>query len=154
VTGQNENNQLFSYQISANAPHISPVSICDSVDYVLIATGCSGPVLWSTSEINAGIIIRNLKSNLNITAVCYQNWNCPVPSPTNFKFIRATEDKLVNGVLLANSNQNIFAKDLISEQKIQPVSNVIYRASESILLSPGFVAEKGNVFQAQIGNCF
>ncbi|OYU64981.1 MAG: hypothetical protein CFE22_16010 [Cytophagaceae bacterium BCCC1] len=154
VTGQNDNNQAFSYQISANAPHLSPVSICDSVDYVLIATGCSGPVLWSTGEINAGIIIRNLKSNLNITAVCYQNWNCPVPSPTNFNFIRATADKFVNGVLMANSNQNIFAKDLISVQKIQPVSSVIYRASESILLSPGFVAEKGNIFQAQIGNCF
>jgi hypothetical protein len=55
---------------------------------------------------------------------------------------------------MANSSQNIFAKDLISVQKIQPVSNVLYQASESIILSPGFVAEKGNVFKAQIGNCF
>lgn len=154
VTGQNENNQAFSYQISANAPHVSPVSICDSVDYVLIAMGCSGPVLWSNGETNAGIIVQNLKTNLNITAVCYQNWNCPVPPPTNFNFIRATEDKYVDGVIMANSNQNIFAKDLISVQNIQPVSNVIYRATESIILSPGFVAEKGNIFKAQIGNCF
>ncbi len=154
VSGQNDNNQAFSYQISANAPHVSPVSICDSVDYVLIALGCSGPVLWSTGEINAGIIVRNLKSNLNITAVCYQNWNCPIPAPTNFSFTRATEDKFLNGVMVANSNQNIFAKDLVSVQKIQPVSNVNYSASESIILSPGFVAEKGNIFQAQIGNCF
>ncbi|MCP9762708.1 S8 family serine peptidase [Lacihabitans soyangensis] len=154
VTGTNQNNQAFSYQISAIAPHVSPVSVCDSVDFVLIATGCSGPVLWSNGETNAGIIIQNLKTNLSITAVCLQNWNCPVPPPTDFNFVRATEDKLVNGVIMANSSQNIFAKDLTSVQKIQPVSNVLYQASESILLSPGFVAEKGNVFKAQIGNCF
>jgi hypothetical protein len=154
VTGTNQNNQPFAYQISATAPHISPVSICDSADYVLIATGCSGPVLWSNGESNAGIIVQNLKTNLNITAVCLQNWNCPVPAATNFSFFRATEDKLANGIIMANSSQNIFAKDLISVQKIQPVSNVLYQASESIILSPGFVAEKGNVFKAQIGNCF
>jgi hypothetical protein len=55
---------------------------------------------------------------------------------------------------MANSSQNIFSKDLVSVQKIQAVSKVVYQASESIILSPGFVAEKGNVFKAQIGNCF
>ncbi len=154
VSGTNRNNQTFTYQISATAPHVSPVSICDSVDYVLIALGCTGPVLWSNGETNAGIIVQNLKTNLSFRAVCLQNWNCPVPPPTNFNFTKATEDKFVNGVLVANSNQNIFAKDLTSVQKIQPVSNVLYQASESILLSPGFMAEKGNIFKAQIGNCF
>jgi subtilisin family serine protease len=154
VTGKNANNQSFAYQIANTAPHISPVSICDSADYLLIATGCSGPVLWSTGETNVGVIVKNLNTNLTITAVCSQNWNCPVPPATPFSFLRATNDKFVDGIIMANSSQNFFAKDLVSVQKIQAVSKVVYQASESIILSPGFVAEKGNVFKAQIGNCF
>ncbi|HLO43049.1 MAG TPA: S8 family serine peptidase [Leadbetterella sp.] len=154
VNGMNQNNQPFSYQISATAPHSSPASICDSVDYVLIAVGCNGPVLWSTGEANAGIIIRNLKENLSITATCYQNWNCPVPPPTEFAFTKAVQDQSLTGVVMPNSSQSIFSKHLQSTQAIQPVSNLLYQATESILLNPGFVAEKGNVFRAQIGNCF
>jgi serine protease len=154
VNGINQNNQAFSYQISASAPHVSPASICDSVDYVLIAVGCVGPVLWSTGEANAGIIIKDLKENLNITATCYQEWNCPVPPPTLFSFTKSVQDQSLTGIVMPNSNQNIFSKDLISTQKIQPVSTLQYRATESILLNPGFVAEKGNVFRAEIGNCF
>jgi subtilisin family serine protease len=154
VTGINSSNQAISYQISPNPPHQSPVSICESVDYVLIAVGCSGSITWSNGETNAGIIISNLKDNLTITANCNQSWNCPIPSPSDFSFFKSVDDKMIEGQVLSNSNQNMFSKKMISIQKIQPVSTILYRASESIILNPGFSVEKGNVFTANIGNCF
>lgn len=154
VSGLNQINQPFNYQISSSPPHISPISICSTVDYVLIAVGCSGTVSWSNGQTNAGIIIQNLTQNLNVSAICNQTWNCPIPPPPSFTFFKASEDKQLSGIVDANSNQSIFSKVLISTQKIQPTSNLLYRATESVLLNPGFSVDKGNVLKVEIGNCF
>jgi serine protease len=153
VSGLNALNQNFSYIISNHGPHLSPVSICDSVSYALLAMGCNGQVVWSNGQSNRGILINNLKANSQITANCVQSWSCPIPPPSSFNFVMSSSPQFITGVLGNNVIQNTFGTQISSSQKILPTSNVNYRASQNILLTPGFKVENGNVFSAQIGNC-
>jgi serine protease len=153
VEGLDQNGQFYSYQISNKGPSVSPVSVCSSVDYVLVATGCTGTVSWSNGETNLGIILENLNQNTQITASCNQTSACVPPPPSIFNFTLATSPQILTGTLSQNSIQSFYGSNLESTQKINPTSQINYKGTSSVELKPGFEVKQGNVFSAQIGNC-
>ena len=153
VNGVNALGASFSYLISNKAPHYSPISICDSVDYALLAVGCNGQVSWSTGDVNPGIILPKLKTNTNISASCVQASLCAIQAPSQYSFFMASQNQTLSGLLPNNTDQNNYGKSISSNQRILPTSKLNYKASENILLTPGFSIESGNVFSAQIGGC-
>jgi serine protease len=153
INGIKSNGQPFSHLLSNSSPEVSPVSLCGNVDYLLIATGCSGQVSWSTGEVNSRILIQNLNSNSQITASCNQTWACATPAPVNFEFKLANSVQNLSQKISPNSLQDFYGSQIISSQIISPVSKINYSGSSSVMLQPGFSVEKGNVFKAQIGTC-
>ncbi len=153
IQGINSANQPFSYLLSNSAPEISPISICNAVDYLLIATGCAGQVSWNTGELNAGFLVKTVTANTLFTASCNQAWSCTPPPPTIFNFQNNSSVFNLTQNAPSNSLQSYFGSQIISSQTIKPVSKINYTGSSSILLQPGFSVENGNVFKAQIGVC-
>ena len=153
VQGINNQNQAFSYVISNNGPHSSPVTICDSVDYVLLAMGCQGQIQWSNGSTEKAIILQDVKYNTQITANCNKSWACPPPPFSSFNFSLATSNQILSGIVYPSTLQNTFGGRITSNQHIKPISNINYTASSHIELSPGFKVENGNTFTARIGNC-
>jgi hypothetical protein len=153
VYGTNSQNQSYNYLISNKPPKQSPISLCATEDYVLLATGCNSMVNWSNGEANAGIIIQNLNSEYNISADCIRSWDCSPPPSSNFSFFKSEQNRSLSQVISPFSSQRFDGKKIISSQLIKPDSKIEYAGSESILLQPGFSADKGNVFHASIKNC-
>ncbi len=154
VSGTNSYGQNFSYLISSAPPMQTPVSFCETANYGLWASGCSGTVLWSNGDTKVGVYLQNINTDYQITATCQQNWDCPVPAPTVFGFFKANGSKTIDGIVEGYAKQNTFAKKLTSVQNIIPSADILYQASESIILNPGFSVKSGNVFTAKIGGCF
>jgi serine protease len=153
IQGIKNTGQPFSYLLSNYSPEVSPVTICGNVDYLLLGTGCSGQISWSTGEVNSRILIQNMSVNSQITASCIQSWTCTTPPPANFDFMLANGVKNLSKKIVPNSLQDFYGTQVFSNQIISPVSKINYTGSSSIVLQPGFSAEKGNFFKAQIGVC-
>ena len=62
-------------------------------------------------------------------------------------------DNYVVGTVVQNSQTISGYKTITSNATIAPSATVSYTASQAVLLKPGFVANQGTVFTAQIGGC-
>jgi hypothetical protein len=83
-----------------------------------------------------------------------KNWTCPTPPPAIFSFVKSNNNLNINNSTVGgNVNQNSYGQTIFSNQTIISNSKINYTAEKSIILSPGFNLEKGNVFKAQIGDC-
>ncbi len=153
VKGINSQNQAFNYVVSNTGPHLSPVTICDSVDYILFAMGCQGQLQWGNGSIEKAILLQDVKSNTQITAICNQSWACTPPTFSSFIFSLASSSQNLSGIVYPSLKQNTFGSQILSNQQIKPISTINYMASSQIVLSPGFKVENGNTFSARIGNC-
>ena len=153
VLGINSQNQAFNYVISNSGPHVSPVTICEPVDYVLLAMGCQGQIQWSNGSLEKAILIQGVKSNTQITANCNQSWACTPPPSSAFNFSLASSNQILIGIVNPSITQNTFGSTIASNQQIKPISTINYMATSHIILSPGFKVENGNTFSARIGNC-
>lgn len=152
--GINANNAAFNYLVSNKPPKHTPVSLCNTSSYVLIAFGCTGQVQWSNGQVNQGIILQNLNANYTATAHCIQALSCPIVAATSFNFtLSSLVTQNLTGWISGNASQTNHANSINSTQIINPISKINYRADKSIVLSPGFKVEQGNVFSAQIGAC-
>ena len=153
IEGLNSLNQPFNYLLSSSAPETSPISICKPTDFLLIANGCAGQVIWSSGEQNTGLLVKTISANTIYSASCNQNWACTPPPPTFINFQNSSSVLSLTQNTASNSFQSYYGAQINSSQLIKPVSKINYTGSSSILLQPGFSVESGNVFKAQIGVC-
>jgi hypothetical protein len=74
---------------------------------------------------------------------------CP-PCPTDLNLISPIDD-FTNGVFIKKANINTGI--ISANNKISGTANVLFQAGKTIVLNPGFIAEIGVVFKAEMGGC-
>ena len=148
-----------------NAPSISanPSTITIGQSSTLTANGCTGgTITWTHNNSQTNPLIVNPSSTTNYTATCTTNGcisnastvttvtvNIAGPCQSQVILVSNTDD-IASGVQLKQAratNGSIQASNKISGNAI-----VTYQ-SKSIQLSPGFKADSGTVFKAEIGGC-
>ncbi|UBM59219.1 S8 family serine peptidase [Marinilongibacter aquaticus] len=153
VFGINAGGQAFSYQVSDQAPLVSPISLCASDDFLLFGLHCNGTITWSSGETGPAIQMMNVSEPVAIAATCNQTWDCTPLSDIGFEFTAPSAAIVIGGEVLSHSQQGYYGDGIESTQIIQESSHIDYRAPSSILLKPGFQTESSTVFQANIGEC-
>ncbi|WP_162628020.1 S8 family serine peptidase [Arcticibacterium luteifluviistationis] len=156
VSGNDKNNQPYSYNISSTAPQISPITLCATESYLLFGLGCNGTIEWKYNGIikyGDGVVLNNVSPPLNVTATCLQDWSCPALVNIPFNFLEATTPLTLESTLIESSEQNYYGSPISSSQLIKENSDINYTAPNSISLNPGFESKLNTNFKAEIGNC-
>lgn len=136
----------------------SPVTICNTDSYVLTAnTTCSGQFQWSNGQTGNPINVSPSAST-TYTVKCFDssftcNNNSLDSEPVNILLTPSILN--IDNPLPSNTIQSFFATSLFGKSLINPTSNVIYKASGSVTLQPGFEVSStsNNLFKAYIGGC-
>jgi hypothetical protein len=143
--------------ISSNATSINP-----GTNATINATGCAGTITWFPGNSNANPLIVNLTNTTTFTAICTVN-TCSsassnaititvgtvVPCPNQVILI-STADDYSTGVTQKTASST--SGKVIATNKITGTAKVSYKA-KSIELNPGFKADGGTVFLAEVGGC-
>ncbi|WP_435355783.1 glycerophosphodiester phosphodiesterase family protein [Emticicia sp. SJ17W-69] len=75
----------------------------------------------------------------------------PCPPSLNLSSFNNPSDDISNGTIVKQTNVN--NGFIIANNHITGSANVTYQAGSSVLLNPGFKADIGTVFKAQMGGC-
>jgi chitodextrinase len=122
----------------------------------LTVSNCSGTILWSTGQSTSTI-------NVSPTSLANYTVNCNVSgcsggsNVTVFVIPNCTGGYVLNNVynVFGLSNDLTFAvsNTIVATNQIGTQAKVNYYAGKAVTLSPGFVADSGTVFKAQIQGC-
>ncbi|MFT6880430.1 MAG: serine protease [Psychromonas sp.] len=158
VSGYSEEKGALNAQIASTPPQTSPISICDTGDYLVFGLGCNGTIewesaLWQWPIYGSSIILNNASGPIALTATCLQSWTCSALENLPFQFTDGLSPLSLSGILTENSEQNFNGSNISSTQVLKSNSKVDYAAPQSILLNPGFESKLSSVFKAEIGNC-
>lgn len=151
--GINASGQSFSYQVSDEGPMTSPVSLCQSNNFVVFGMGCEGTISWSNGESGVGFILEGVTSPYALTATCNQSWDCTPLSNIPFDFIENNTDLTLSGEIPVNLAQDFYGQRIESSQRLEEGVKANYTAPKSILLQPGFQTSGSVIFTAKIGDC-
>lgn len=129
-------------------------AICPNKSIILSATGCSGTITWTDGNSSyTGTFIKVSPSvTTSYMAQCSTGGMAStdvVVAATNAVVTNniATGVERIKAVLALESSRNI------GEPDYTPAPNVSFEAGRSILLKPGFVAERHSTFKAEIKAC-
>jgi ELWxxDGT repeat protein len=130
--------------------------ICPGSSVQLSATGCSGTVTWSDGS---GTLIRT-GTSVTFTPVSTTTYlvQCSTGgSTTNTVTIAPTSTVVSRNISTGDSRvkavNSIESDKKVGDPNFTPSPSVTYEAGKSIVLKPGFVAEKGAIFKAEIKTC-
>ncbi len=147
------NGETFADTFSFNSPLESPVTVCEQTCYVVVATGCpGGAVTWGGGVKGEGDIIC-LAGAYSVTAVCEDPMSCPPSGSNIFEFKNPDDNLVLSRRMAINANQNYNTQTISSSQVIETPAQVDYRATQSILLTPGFSVSGNSTFSAAVGGC-
>ena len=141
----------------------TPSTITLGNSSTLTATGCTdGTITWSFGGATGTSLVVSPTSNTSYTATCTQN-ACVSPASASVTVtVNSTEpcqnllnlvsaaDDYASGVQLKQASSN--GGKITATNKITATAITTYQA-QSIELSPGFKADSGTVFKAEIGGC-
>ncbi len=153
VSGINQSNQAFDYQISNQAPSVSPVTLCVDTSYVVFGLGCNGTISWSNGSTGMFVYLEKVVDPVLITATCNQNWNCTPLANIPFEFKSNQTLLSLSGNTEVSGLQNFYGSPIESDQEIAESARIEYLSPTSILLKPGFSTSNQSIFKAETGNC-
>lgn len=140
----------------------NPAILWEGESVELFATGCKSDetYLWNDlvtsqtfSQIETQDTYHTVKC-VNSTCSTYGTQFYVRVCPLLQTFISPINDFGVTPRTQPDPSQVIIASNLIQNQENPPKTKVIYLANNSINLEPGFKADLGTIFTAQIGGCF
>lgn len=129
---------------------ISPACVTPFLNFTLLATGCNGTVTWSNNITGAVLQINNLTESSTYTATCTEN---AVVSSTQFFLNVAWYQHNLSNNISADTKKYNAITTISANNQILSGANVKYNAGGSIILTNGFKADNGTVFNAYIGGC-
>ncbi len=128
---------------------------------LLTASGCAGIITWNPSALHTNPLNLAVSENTNFTAICTEN-NCVSPVSANAAVL--VNGNNCNSEINLQSTANDYSAGLViikasktsgkisSSNKIMGATRSNY-AAKSIELNPGFLADSGTIFLAEIGGC-
>jgi hypothetical protein len=139
----------------------NPASIIFGQSSTLSATNCAGTITWSFNNTTGTSLVVNPSSNTTYTATCTTN-NC-VSDLSSITVLVSSSDPCSAQVTLTSPNDDYSSENKLKQalasngkifgsNKISGSSRVTYQA-KSIELSPGFKADLGTIFKAEVGGC-
>jgi hypothetical protein len=178
VSGNHGGSDFWVVKFLVRDFKVSPNYPCQDKHVTLTSEGCAGTVKWyaypegqTPTLIHTGINYNYLVPNtIPLNTAIFFKAECTTTSgfvismgdpkfvrvlgASSYNFVSPTDDftstppyplNVANGITAAN-------KILVTTPPL-PSTRVEYRAEKGILLKPGFRADKGTVFTAQIGGC-
>jgi GH35 family endo-1,4-beta-xylanase len=134
---------------------ISPAKavVCPSGSVVLTASGCTGSITWSggTSGSTTSVTVSPTKNTVYV-ATCSTGGTVAVEvkiAPNT----NVIASDIKSGTQFVKVVQTIESAKNIGDLSYASQPNVAYEAGNSISLLPGFKAENGSVFKAEIKTC-
>jgi hypothetical protein len=168
VTGSNgcTNNVLRNLTVNSlpQPPVISAnnLTITSGSNVILTATNCTGTILWMPINSNVNPLTITLNSTTTYSAKCIVNTcesfnSTPIsitvtgapPCLSVLNLVSTTDDYSSGSILKTASSVN---GKITAINKITGTANAGYKA-KVIELNPGFIANSGTVFLAEIGGC-
>jgi len=129
-------------------------AICPNASITLTASGCSGTITW------LGGPSPQTGSSVSVSPAVTTSYsaNCSTGGTETVTVKVATNTVTVGYDVVTDKEQFKAVTTLTSAKKVgnvnfTPSANVFYEAGSSIVLLPGFVAERTSTFQAEIKGC-
>jgi hypothetical protein len=151
ISGTYNTGNVFTAQLSNSAGSFSSPTAIGSV--ISTNAGIIAVTIPNTITAGTGYKIRIASSNPSITNNPSKPFTvlavCPPPCPNSLT-LQSPADDITSGTVTkqaAASTGSIIANNVVSG-----TANVTYEA-KTVSLNPGFRAESGTVFKAQIGGC-
>jgi hypothetical protein len=136
--------------IIGNGPSwINPITVCPNQSMLLLATGCVGETAWG--GVNGAGRLVNPTVTTSYRAICVPNESQCINENVDSLVININATAvMVTDTIYENAQQNIIARQIVGNNVIKPVSQVEYKATNFIDLTPGFES-KQELFKASIG---
>jgi serine protease len=144
-------NQSFS--IGNTPPLTSPISLCPAQSYLLLAVGCSSNILtWNNAQNGQSIFVMPTE-RVSYFAYCHHSWGECSPINSNTVSFESIQSNIsISDEINANNRQSFVANSIIATNAILTPAQINYKASQKIILNPGFSVAGNSVFTAFIGN--
>lgn len=155
----------FSQCTPPSPPAISPasqlVAIVTTPQYndraYLQASGCSGTVNWSNGMTGANISFF-VKSETSLTATCTVGTCESEPSEVagiGIVWNNSPCDQVITVSSPLSSTYNKYEANnlVVGLAQVQPTASVVFSGENSVQLQPGFEAQNGSLFKAEVGGC-
>jgi len=128
--------------------------VCPGKSVSLTASGCSGVVTWfgGVSTQTGTTITISPTANITYMAQCSTGSYATVEVTVVAANATQTND-IVTGQRVLKATQTLESTRKIGDPDFTPGANVTFESGKSILLKPGFVAEKRSTFSAVIKAC-
>ncbi|WP_158561230.1 ELWxxDGT repeat protein [Emticicia sp. C21] len=128
--------------------------ICPGGSTTLSASGCSGVVTWffgNSSQTGTSISVSPSTTTTYIA-------QCSTGGASSVDVSIASQTVVINTNIITGFNlikalNTIESAKKIGDPNYSPSANVSFQAGQTIVLKPGFVAEKNSVFKAEIKAC-
>ena len=150
LVGSGSNGNTVRSSITLGAPLAEPVTICPNQLVMILANCCQGTLSWANGATGAAIIVSPSATTT------YQGDCSPAAgvAATNLQMTVYVNPALltISSSIPASTNQTFNAQKIEASNVVKTVGNVVYKASSSVLLGPGF-AVSGSQFKAVIGGC-
>lgn len=128
--------------------------ICPNTSVSLSATGCSGTLTW----LGGASAQTGTTATFSPTATTTYLVQCSTGGSATVYVVVASSNvnvssNVITGVEKVKATDSIESDKKVGDGTFTPAPNVIYEAGKSILLKPGFVAERNTIFKAEIKTC-
>ena len=129
-------------------------AICSGASITMTATGCTGSLSW----VGGASTLTGISVSLSPAATTNYSVQCSTGGSGSFTLVVASNTLAVPSDVSTGKERFKAVTTLTSDKKVgvptfTPGANVIYEAGNSIILLPGFVAEKWSTFKAEIKAC-
>ncbi|RDB03086.1 S8 family serine peptidase [Runella aurantiaca] len=138
--------------IGNTPPLTSPVTLCSTKTYLLLAIGCpTNKISWSNGKKSQALLVTP-STPINYSATCTDSLATCAPITSNtVAFVSPLTNVLITDKIYANSVQTFTGMTITASNEIETPAQIQYRANNAILLNPGFSASGNSVFTAQAG---
>ena len=146
--------QMASIQIPP-APTISgPTQLLQDQSATLMGSNCSGSYLWSTGSRVSEITVSPPPGNVSYSLSC-KGLYCYSASTSHQLEVSDCYGQSLGVIGTAPSPTALYRTQmtLTSSQKVNSGTDATYNSGKAIVINPGFTANSGSIFKAEIKNC-
>lgn len=129
-------------------------SICPNTSIILSANGCNGTITWTVNS--SSYVGTAIKVSPSVTTSYMAQ--CSEGGTSSIDVVVANTNVVVannysTGIERMKAVLTLESSKKIGDPDFTPAPNVSFEAGRSILLKPGFVAERNSTFEAAIKGC-